>query len=72
MYCLIIEVFPLGICSVPLDLFTVKGSSLLYEVKVVDFVKMKNKEAEFPCDKCFVIQCEFPGGSYSFTPDSGC
>jgi len=68
----IIEVLPLGVCSVPLDLFTMKGSRSLYKVKIVDFVKMKYKESKFPCYKCFVVCSEFPGGSYSFTPNSWC
>jgi len=53
-------------------MFTVKGSSSLYEVKIVDFVKVEDKESELVCNKCFVIRCEFPGGFYSFIPNSWC
>jgi len=53
-------------------LFTVKGSSALYEVKIVDFVEVEDKESELVCNECFVICCEFPRGFYSFTPNSGC
>jgi len=44
----------------------------LYEVKIVDFVKVEDKESELVCNECFVIQGEFPGGFYSFTPNSWC
>jgi len=50
----------------------VKGSSSLYEVKIVDFVKVEDKEAEFVWNECFVIRCVFPGSFYSFTPNSWC
>jgi len=42
----------------------------LYEVKIIDFVKMVDKESVFACSECFVIRCVFPGGFYSFTPNS--
>jgi len=48
VYFVIFEVLPCGVLGVPLDLFTVKGSSLLYEVKIVDFVKVENKESKLP------------------------
>jgi len=38
VYFAIIEVLPCGVCGIPLDLFTVKGSGSLYKVKIVDFV----------------------------------
>jgi len=53
-------------------LFVIIGGSALYEVKIVDFIKVEDKESEFACYECFVIQGEFPGGSYSFTPNSWC
>jgi len=32
-----------------------KGSSVLYEVKIVDFVKVENKESKFPGAEFFVV-----------------